>query len=46
MGKVSMSQLISFSRYQRKCVIEFLFRPKKEEIEGGVCENCEIWFIK
>ena len=26
MGKVSMSQLISFTRYQTKCVIKFLFR--------------------
>ena len=26
MGKVSMSQLISFSRYQTKCVIQFLFK--------------------
>ena len=26
MDKVSMSQLISFSRYQTKCVIKFLFR--------------------
>ena len=26
MDKVSMSHLISFSRYQTKCVIEFLFR--------------------
>ena len=26
MGKVSMSHLISFSRYQTKCVIKFLFR--------------------
>ena len=27
MDKVSMSQLISFSRYQTKCVIKSLFRP-------------------
>ena len=26
MGKVSMSQLISFTRYQTKCLIKFLFR--------------------
>ena len=26
MGKVSMSYLFSFSGYQTKCVIEFLFR--------------------
>ena len=26
MDKVSMSHLISFSRYQTKCVIKFLFR--------------------
>ena len=26
MDKVSVSQLISFSRYQTKCVIKFLFR--------------------
>ena len=26
MDKVSMSRLISFSRYQTKCVIKFLFR--------------------
>ena len=26
MGKVSMSQLISFLRYQTKCVIKFLIR--------------------
>ena len=26
MNKVSMSHLISFSRYQTKCVSEFLFR--------------------
>ena len=26
MDKVSMSYLLSFSRYQTKCVIEFLFR--------------------
>ena len=26
MDKVSMSQLISFSRYQTKCAIKFLFR--------------------
>ena len=26
MDKVSMSHLISFSRYQAKCVIKFLFR--------------------
>ena len=26
MGKVSKSYLFSFSRYQTKCVIEFLFR--------------------
>ena len=26
MDKVSMSHLISFSRYQIKCVIKFLFR--------------------
>ena len=26
MNKVSMSHLISFSRYQTKCVIKFLFR--------------------
>ena len=26
MGKCSMSHLISFSRYQTKCVIKFLFR--------------------
>ena len=26
MDKVSMSYLFSFSRYQTKCVIEFLFR--------------------
>ena len=26
MDKISMSHLISFSRYQTKCVIEFLFR--------------------
>ena len=27
MDKVSMSHLLSFSRYQTKCVIKFLFRP-------------------
>ena len=26
MNKASMSHLISFSRYQTKCVIEFIFR--------------------
>ena len=26
MDKVSMSHLISFSRYQTKCIIKFLFR--------------------
>ena len=26
MDKISMSHLISFSRYQTKCVIKFLFR--------------------
>ena len=52
MDKVSLSHLISFSRYQIKCVIKFLFRqiflgltskamPDREK--NGEDENRNIW---
>ena len=49
MDKVSMSHVISFSRYQTQCVIKLLFRHLKQWLTGkkrGEGQNTRIWISK
>ena len=43
MDKVSMSQLISFSRYQAKCVIKFLFRQLMTSLRFFLKQPLKQW---